>query len=203
MRGSAVDCQEAKADVGEVTDATLVAAALRDRRAFAALYARYVDAVYRYCYHRLGSRETAEDATSTVFTRALAALPRYRDEAFRPWLFTIAHNVVTDALRRARPTRPLADAGDVPAGGAGPEELVVSELESATLRTLLADLPVDQRQVMELRLSGLTSPEVGRVLGRSPTAIRSLQFRAVQRLRAQLAPDGGQGVNDGATSYPR
>ena len=48
------------------------------------------------------------------------------------------------------------------------------------------ELPEDQRRVMELRLSGLTSPEAGRVLGRSPTAVRSLQFRAVERLRTAL-----------------
>ena len=37
------------------------------------------------------------------FLRALAALPSYRAGSFRSWLFTIAHNVITDALRRRRP----------------------------------------------------------------------------------------------------
>src|SRR5215204_273077 len=80
-------------------DATLVAQAKRDRQAFALLYRRYVETVYRYCYRRLGSQEEAEDATSQIFTRALAALPRLGDQPFRAWLFTIAHNVVADVYR--------------------------------------------------------------------------------------------------------
>jgi len=55
-------------------DAVLAAAAASDPRAFAPLYERYLDAVYRYCYRRLGSREAAEDATSQVFYRAIAGL---------------------------------------------------------------------------------------------------------------------------------
>src|SRR5687768_11186640 len=80
-------------------DSVLVAKAKRDRQAFASLYRRYVDAVYRYCYRHLGSQEEAEDATSQIFTRALAALPRLGQQPFRAWLFTIAHNVVTDVYR--------------------------------------------------------------------------------------------------------
>ncbi len=54
-------------------DADLVAQAQLDRQAFAPLYARYADPVYRYCYRRLGHPEVAADATSQTFARALAA----------------------------------------------------------------------------------------------------------------------------------
>ena len=60
-----------------------MARALHDRQAFGLLYDRYVDPVYRYCYGRLGSREEAEDATSLIFARALAALPTHRGGSFR------------------------------------------------------------------------------------------------------------------------
>ncbi len=94
-------------------EATLVAQARRDPQAFAALYDRYFDAVYRYCYRRLGSREAAEDATSQVFLQALTALPRYREGgAFRSWLFTIAHNVVINRARARRPSEPLEAANE-------------------------------------------------------------------------------------------
>lgn len=88
------------------SDSVLVAAAQADRQAFAPLYDRYLDPVYRYCLRRLGSREAAEDATGQVFAKALAALPGYRDRSFRGWLFTIAHNVVGDAFRRPPPDAP-------------------------------------------------------------------------------------------------
>lgn len=65
-------------------DATLVAAAQADSQAFAPLYARYLQPIYRYCYRRLGTCVMAEDATSEVFVKALAGLPRYRGAPFAP-----------------------------------------------------------------------------------------------------------------------
>lgn len=173
-------------EAGEGDDALIVAARM-DRRAFAPLYERYVTAIYRYCFHRLGNREAAEDATSLVFTKALAALPRFTPGAgsFRSWLFAIAYTTVADDFRHARPTSAMP-ADDLPATTPGPEAVAIDELQQAELHRLLAELPDGQRQVLELRLSGLSSPEVARVLGRSPTAIRSLQFRAVERLRSSL-----------------
>lgn len=177
-------------------EAALVAAAQAEPRAFAPLYERYVAVVYRYCYHRLGTREAAEDATSLVFARALAALPRYRpsgrDGAFRSWLFAIAHNAVADGHRRARPTASLATAETLATPEAGPEARTILAHEAAALHRLLAGLPDDQRRVMELRLSGLDSPAVAAILGRTPGAIRSLQFRAVERLRALLADESAK-----------
>ena len=59
-------------------EADLVARAQQDRQEFAHLYQDYLPQVYRYCYRGLGSQEAAEDATSQIFTQALAALPRYQ-----------------------------------------------------------------------------------------------------------------------------
>ena len=55
------------------TEADLIARATHDSQAFAFLYRRYLDPVYRYCYHRLGSKEAAEDVTSQVFSKVLGA----------------------------------------------------------------------------------------------------------------------------------
>jgi RNA polymerase sigma-70 factor (ECF subfamily) len=172
----------------EMDDARLVFAAQADRRAFAPLYERYVTPGYRYCYHRLGNKEAAEDATSLIFTKALSALARYQPEvgSFRSWLFVIAHNTIADDFRRLRPVAALPDTG-LPGERPGPEALAIAAQEQAELHRLLAELPTEQRRVLELRLSGLSSPEVATILGRSPTAVRSLQFRAVERLRLRLA----------------
>jgi RNA polymerase sigma-70 factor, ECF subfamily len=171
----------------DVEDAVLATAARLDRRAFTPLYERYVGPIYRYCYHRLNSREAAEDATSQVFTRALTAISRFQTDSgsFRSWLFVIAHNIVIDLHRQQRPATSLTLI-DPPAAAASPEHEVLAAQERTELTTLLAGLPTAQRQVMELRLSGLTSPEVATVLGTTPTAVRSLQFRAVATLRAKL-----------------
>lgn len=98
-------------------DDDLIAAVRDDPAAFSVLYRRYVDAVFRYCYRRLGDREAAEDATSLVFTKAIDALPRFREGGFRTWLFAIAHNTISNEMREhgKRSGRPIEEARSVPA----------------------------------------------------------------------------------------
>ena len=170
----------------EPDDAALVAAAKRNRDAFALLYARYLPAVLRFCASRLGDPNDAEDATSHIFAKAMVALPSCRDEAFRGWLFTIARNVIIDTYRRRHPARPLDDVIAITDPAAGPEEIALAEDERARLRALLVHLSRDQRQVVELRLAGLSGKEIASALQMSIPAVKTHQFRAVARLRDVL-----------------
>jgi RNA polymerase sigma-70 factor (ECF subfamily) len=160
--------------------------ARHDRQAFAPLYRHYVARVYGYCYHRLGSREAAEDATSLVFAKALTALPGHRGCSFRGWLFGIAHHVVADALRARGPDAPLEAAAEVVDASPSLEELALVDEDRCRLRELLAQLPPDQRSIVELRLAGLTSAEIGQALGRSRGAVDVAYHRALVRLRTLL-----------------
>lgn len=200
------DAARVKVDTGEVGvrsgrhEAAIVADALLDRRAFAPLYRRYAPEVYRFCLRRLRTREAAEDATSLVFERVLNALPGFRGDAFAPWLFAIAHNTCV-SLGRRQGAQVLPEAFDPPDPGPGPETLVIAEDDARTLWSLLDRLPDDQRHVIELRLSGLRGTEIAAALGRTPGAVRMLQFRAMGRLRQGFAElDGwidGAGGRDG------
>jgi RNA polymerase sigma-70 factor, ECF subfamily len=170
-------------------DADLVSRALNDRAAYGVLFDRYAESVYRYCCRRLGDRSAAEDATSQVFTKVLQALPSYHARertSFAAWLFVIAHNVAADAVRRNRPHDPLDPAWDEVDLGPSVEETVVAMEEAHSVRGLLQRLPADQRRAMELRLAGLTGPEIATVLGRSHRAVKMLQFRAIGTLRTLL-----------------
>ena len=169
-----------------MSDAALVAQAQHDRHAFGLLYDRYVELIFRYCLVRLRDHEDAEDATSLVFARALAALPTHRGSSFRSWLFSIAHNVVVDAQRGSSPDLPLGMLEMLPATGPSLEEQAVTEEQHRVVVQLLASLPDDQRHVVELRLAGLTGPEVAVALGRSHDSVRTTQRRALSRLRTVL-----------------
>lgn len=175
------------------SDGELLRAAQTDPAAFAALYERYVDAIYRYCVTRVSSPADAEDATSLTFARAFVALPTYRPrpelagEGVRSWLFTIAHNVVVSGYRSRRPTSPLADADLLVDPDPPPEEQAIAAERRDVLLGSVARLSDDQRRVVELRLAGLSGPEIAAVLGRSHGAIKMLQFRAIDRLRTLLA----------------
>jgi RNA polymerase sigma-70 factor, ECF subfamily len=172
---------------GTSDDAELAALAQVDRQAFALLYRRYVDAVHRYCYRRLGNREAAEDATSLVFTKAFASLPTYRAGSFRSWLFAIAYHVITDDLRARRVVAELDAASEVLDREPTPEEIVMAVEASSSVVRLLDQLPIGQRRVVELRLAGLTGQEAADVLGCSLGAVKIAQVRGYRRLRDLLA----------------
>jgi RNA polymerase sigma-70 factor (ECF subfamily) len=168
-------------------EADLVARAQRDRQEFAHLYREYLPQVYRYCYRSLGSREAAEDATSQIFTQALAALPRYTSRSFRAWLFTIAHNVVIDEARRRRPASSLDLAQTLVDPSPQLDDALIESETRQTIAGLMSQLSPAQRRVLELRLSGLTAVEIAAVMGRSHGTIRNLHYQTVARLRELLA----------------
>jgi RNA polymerase sigma-70 factor (ECF subfamily) len=176
-------------------DDVLVEAAKRDAASFGILYERYAQQIYLYCFRRIGSPEAADDATSTIFLKAFTALPRFRTgqgasgSTFRSWLFAIAHNVVADTWRRNRQHLSLDavtgrdDGHDIADAAHGPEHLALGAEEARMVVALLAHLPERQRAAVELRLAGLSIAEAAKVLGMSPSAVKSLQFRGYQTLR--------------------
>ena len=172
--------------------------AKRDPAAFAPLYERYVDAVHGYCLRRVSDREQAADLTAQIFTRALAAMPQYVDAGgggtFRSWLFSIAHNLLVDTYRQRREVVSIEQKalGGVLADRApGPDEHAIRGDLRRAFREALAELTDGQREVVELRLAGLTGPEIATVLGMTLAAVKSVQFRAYTRLRELLAPQYG------------
>ena len=179
-------------------DLELVGLSRLDPQIFGVLYERYRQTIYVYCFRRLGSPERADDATSTIFIKAFAALENYRPKSatsgstFRSWMFSIAHNVLIDVWRKDRHPVSL-DAFDEevfanflidPAHS--PEAIAIGAEESRGVQSLLAQLPERQRAAVELRLSGLTTVEVAQVLGMTVAASKSLQFRAYRILRDLL-----------------
>jgi RNA polymerase sigma-70 factor (ECF subfamily) len=178
------------------SDDELVAAAQRgDREAFGALYDRYLPRVYGYCYRLLGQREAAEDANTEVFLRALAALPAYRAGSFRSWLFTIAHNVTTNAAQRQRRTVSLAQVPE-PVDPAMFEDAAAHAADWVRIERLLTLLTPDQHQVVAMRLAGLTTTEIGEALGKPRNAIDGLHHRALLRLRSLVATGEPAVINE-------
>ena len=122
-------------------------------------------------------------------------LPRFewRGVPFAAWLFKIASNAIIDRSTRAAKER------EVPAidlsSEVSPQE-IESEIEQrARLFQLVDRLPVDQRRVIGMRFAEEKSiREIAHELGRSEGAVKQLQFRALQNLRAQLSDESG-GMN--------
>ena len=174
------------------SDEALAARALHEPEAFTALYRTYAFDVYRYCYRRLENREAAEDATSQTFTNAYAGLKRLGHKPFRPWLFAIAHNVVVDAYRNRRATASLDDLYQQHDPGDSPESVAIGAESRGAVRMLLEQLPKRDREVVELRLAGLSGLEIAQTLGCSHAAVRVAHHRALERMRALMDASGNE-----------
>jgi len=191
--------------VHAVDDLALIEAAKASPSAFEPLYRLHAPRIYRFCYRRLGHPELAADATSQVFIKAIAGLtsftphPDHPGKTFRAWLFRIASNVVVDIRRTHRSHRSLDapdDAADLVSAlidpGSSPEDLAISRDDSRTVRAALEKLPERQRQMIELRLAGLTGDEIAEAMGTTLSAVKSAQFRAYGTLRRAL----GDSISD-------
>jgi RNA polymerase sigma factor (sigma-70 family) len=154
-------------------------AARGNARAFAAVYDRYHQTLYRYCRSILKDDADAQDALQSTFTRALSALQRdQRSAPLRPWLFRIAHNEAISVMRRRRrDEQPFADAALPLAASAEDQAGARARLEM--LLGDLASLPERARSALVMReLSGLSHEEIAVALEISPGAAKQAIFEA-------------------------
>lgn len=158
----------------------MVEAAQADSARFLDLYDRYFHHVYAYVARRTWNRADAEDVTSAVFERALAKIGTFewRGLPFGAWLFRIAAHELADRWKKSS-----RDA-DAPPAEAGTDD----DLERrVTLQQLVERLPDTQRRVVELRFGEDKSlAQVAAALGKSEGAVKQLQRRALESLRAAL-----------------
>lgn len=166
-------------------------AAAGDRRAFAALYERNLDAVYRYSFYRLRSDAEADDVTSEVFHRALVAMDKYEPRRpFLAYLYGIARHVVADRLR-AKPVATLDEALARASDAPGPEEASARRDEERRLRAAIGELTPLQQEIVILRfIEERSSKEVAALTGKPESTIRGIQMRALAALRERLAAEG-------------
>ena len=154
-------------------------AARGNTRAFAVIYERYHQTLYRYCRSILKDDVDSQDALQSTFTRALSALQRgQRSAPLRPWLFRIAHNEAISVLRRRRRgEEPLSDA--TAAVSVSAEDQAGDRARLATLLGDLASLPERARGALVMReLSGLSHEEIAVALNISPGAAKQAIFEA-------------------------
>jgi RNA polymerase sigma-70 factor (ECF subfamily) len=168
----------------------LIEAAQQDPSRFAELYELHFERVYAYVARRVRERSAAEELTSHVFHQALANLGKFkwRGAPFAAWLFRIAANSIADRAQKL--AREAGDAHQAePADSAANPELDLEQVERLSRVFKLVDgLPWDQRYVIRSRFAEeLSIREVAGKLSRSEGAIKQLQFRALQNLRALLS----------------
>jgi len=181
-----------RARVDEVTDSALLGRiAERDSDAFEVLYKRYARPVYGLALRLLGDRGRAEDAVQETFTSIWRSAARYRPERGpgAPWLYAIARNAIVDRARARR--EPLAEHPDEPSREPGPPERAEHAELAWQVHRALADLPENERGVLELAYwSGLSQSEIAEFLdiplGTVKTRTRSGLSRLAGLLEGEL-----------------
>ena len=177
--------------LSEADERRLVEAAQQDRAHFGAVYEKYFEVVYAYVARRVRDRAATEDLTSEVFRKALAHLPRFKwtGAPFGAWLLRIAANLIADRAKRVAreghsDSSELADRGR--SSQAQQSDLEAAERRAYVIR-LVDELPEDQRRVVRMRFAEEKSiGEIAAQLNRTEGAVKQLQFRAFQTLRAKL-----------------
>lgn len=164
-----------------------------DQEALTWIYQNYHDALYRYIYHHLGNAQTAEDLTSDVFRRFLQALRNGGGPTrqLNAWLYRVAHNLIVDDLRRRkhRDHKSLdGTLGDTLRDDAvGLDHLAGNAIAMERVRQALLTLTEEQRQIIVLKfLEGMSNAEVAKITGKTVGAVKALQHRGLDALRAQL-----------------
>lgn len=178
----------------ETDERRLVEAAQQDFACFGAVYEKYFNLVYAYVTRRVRDRAATEDLTSEVFRKALANLPRFKwtGAPFGAWLIRIASNLIADRAKRdAREDQEhsaegLNNRAEPKLAQAQQTDLEAAERRAYVIR-LVDELPEDQRRVVRMRFAEEKSiGEIAAELNRTEGAVKQLQFRALQSLRAKL-----------------
>lgn len=168
----------------------LVEAAQKDPSRFGDLYEIHFERVYAFIARRVAHRETAEDLTSDVFHKALANVQRFewRGVPFAAWLLRIATNVIADRSKRGGLEMTFEDPPEI-----SMKPRMEQAEDAARLFHLVHELAEDQRQVVVMRFAEEKSiREIAKQLGRSEGAVKQLQFRGLQNLRAKLDASKGR-----------
>lgn len=183
--------------MGAKTDEELMSAYVRgDKSAFAEIFKRYAPILHGMTRRQLRSEELARDTVQQTFLHVHRARKDFREGArLKPWVFTIATNLVREHFRRTgrRPetsyeaVREEAPSVEPSVDPVDLGELQATKLDVMRLREAMLKLPESQRLVIELHwIQGHPFPEVAKIVGASTSAVKVRAHRGYQKLRAMV-----------------
>ncbi len=177
------------AAVEALTDHELmIAVRAGEIRQLGELFERYHRRLYGFFVRLTNQRSASEDLVQIVFYRILKYRHTYRDEGkFSAWIYHLARKVAADHFRKHAAAPASADPADLykhPDPDPQPSEQAATAEDVTLLRTALARLPLEHREVLVLaRLQHLEHKEIARLLDCSVGAVKVRAHRALKELR--------------------
>ncbi|MBN2536359.1 MAG: sigma-70 family RNA polymerase sigma factor [Spirochaetales bacterium] len=160
-----------------------------NREQFAEVYDNYASRIYQFIYYKTYHKETAEDITSQTFLRAFENLDHFDPEkgSISAWIYQIARNLVVDHYRAKKKTVDIDDVWDL-AGEQNVELDVQNKEQLEELREVLKKLPVEQRDILILRIwQELSYKEIAQIIGKTEGACKMMFSRVIATLRKNLS----------------
>lgn len=171
----------------------LVKKAKKNTPAFAPLYQHYYPHIKKYFDFRVSEPEIADDLTADVFEKALGGLTNFQWQgvSFSSWLYRIASNTLIDHYRqtsREKKKVPLENLAELPSLRKGPLAAAIADDFQTTLSRLIKKLKPREQEVLRLKFSeGHTNKSIAAKTGLTETNVGTIVYRAVRKLRKQLA----------------
>lgn len=156
---------------------------------YEALFEDLYPSLLRYLYRSTGDADLAEDVAQEAFVRLLRqSVP---EKEARPWLFTVAMNLVRDGARQTERRQRLLAGMPVSVSGAPtrPDEEVERRERVATVRVVLRKMSDRDRQLLLMRSEGFTYGEIAASLGVAPASVGTLIGRALKRFASLYGGD--------------
>ena len=159
-----------------------------DMQAFDELYTRHRQPLFNFISRLLQDVALAEDVFQETYMRVLENADRFNPRGkFSTWLYTIAHNLCMDELRRQNTSIPAEQMAEPPVRD--PHDHLLKREDEATAHQLLAALQPHLRAVVVLRvLHDYSQEETAKIVGVPVGTVKSRLHHALKQLR-QMAPN--------------
>ncbi len=188
-----------KQDLSESVQKQIIEDFKSDPEVFEKLYDHYYEMILRYLLKRTMSSEIAYDLTAETFIKAFEGFGKFKwtGVSIKVWLYRIAINSLKN-YRRNPQSSPLEN---VPEGHEGLVQDVKEELsaldkalygddELSQLSDAMATLKPEHQTVISLYyFDGMSQKEIGSLMNKSVSSVKSLMFRSVANLRKLLSPN--------------
>lgn len=165
-----------------------------EKDALREIYTLYFPPIFQYIRLRVDNVQHAEDIASDVFLSMLKAFQSHNAprKSLRGWLFRVARNIISDHYGRGQRFSMTTLEEWLPSNDdANPEIQLMRNLSRERAREAVQQLAFEQQEVIILRFGhSLSIQDTASIMGKSSSAIKSLQFRAVNNLRRILQDTG-------------
>jgi RNA polymerase sigma-70 factor (ECF subfamily) len=157
---------------------------------FGEVYDAYLERIYRFVFHRLSHKQSAEDVTSEIFMKALEHIKSYNPDkaSFATWLYTIARNTLTDRFRKGGEVGSIDEAANFASHHDTMRE-AGSRTELEKVEQYLHTLDARERDIVMMRVwDDLPHKQIAEILGMSEAGVKMQYSRTIRTLKSQFGP---------------